>query len=603
MPSHLAACATAAMTLLALTACGGRAGPGGARPEVNPFPAPAELERITRQPLPEAAEQPAPVAIDTWTLGGPFPADPAGAPPPDAPGAALVLDVGAATKRVPTAGMHCAARELARFVATNDGAPSPGLQAFVGSRCGVPVTSLALRWISGEVGPAEADDAVLQRWAPGPLDGLREAISPMPPGSIFGAAFAREGERAAWMMVAQGPETRLEGYTGVPDADGRILVRGVARRGYPVMEAMITRGRFGYAPCVPDLIDGDRFGFACPVDPADTRARIEVLGVPEGAILGDIIVGLDAWPTGAPAETWSAPPGVDRRPVTDTAALAEAFTAALNALRTTNGLDPVALDAEQSRVVQALAPYYWSSLSGGGERGLADQVALGTMAGYRVQGRVERGLFAATRRWGAPDAGLMLRDMLASPGRRRTLFMPGIRVIALGTTELGPQQAGLMVGTYRTFDEAGFDAAEAGRAARTRLDALRAARGEGRLTPWPEVQARLDAVAATIGPQNLENQQALSKALDVAAGAVRVPLQGIIVEAHDLDTLTLPDGLTGDMALPVAISAGYTLRGPHPWIRRIVLIVMPATQTATAPGTPPALARASGAGDRNPQKP
>lgn len=585
------ACAPWLGLLALLAGCGGA--PGALPPPApSPFPEAAELERITRQPLPDAEPRQPPASVERWRLEGPFPADPDGPPPPDALGATLVMEAASsAAKAVPTASLHCVARELARFVATHQSAPSEDLQGFIANRCGSPVASLAMQWVSGEVGPDEAPPAVLERWAPGPADGLERTLAGLPPGSVFGGAFAEAEGRAVWLVVAQRVGNRLTGYTGLPDGGGMVAVRGRARRPYPMMEAVVTRGRFGYAACVPEIVEGDAFGFRCPVEPTDGRARIEVAGFPEGAVLGDRIVTVNAWPTGAPIDVWQPPPAVERRPVDDIAQVGPGFVEALNALRAEAGLPALLVDEGQSQVLGALGPYYWSAVDQHIERAVADRVVLGTMAGYRVTEAVERGHFAAARLWGPADAGLLLRTMLASPSRRRTLFAPGVRVLATGATSIGESVTGLVVGTYRTFDAGAFDVQAAGRAARTRLDAQRAAAQLGRLAPWPAAQARLDAIATTIGRDGVHPQRALDRALSAAAAASRQGVTGLYVETSDLDQIPLPEALRTANAPPVAVAAGFTRAGPHPWVRHVVLLVWPGQTTTAALGEAGRVAR------------
>lgn len=579
----------AGLTLTALLALG-VAGCGGApRPSAavdSPFPDAAELERITRQPLPPAEPRDPPPPVELWRLAGPFPADPDGPPPADAPGAALVL--GAATpeaKAAPTAALHCVARELARFVATHGAMPPDDLQGFVGSRCGAPPAGLAAQWIAGDVGPDETPAAVLARWAPGPAEGLAALVGGTP-GGLFGGAYAAVDGKAVWLSAAQAAGARLEGYTGLPEADGAVMVRGRARRAFPLMEAVVARGRFGFAACLPELVPGDGFAFRCPVDAADGRARIEVVGFPEGAVLGDRVASVDAWPGGAPVDTWQPPPAVERRPVDDAGQIPEAFAAALNALRAEAGLGALAVDAQQSTALTGLGPYYWSAVDGRIDRGVADQVALGTLAGWQVQGVVQRGHFGAARLWGPRDAGLLLREMLASPSRRRTLFAPGVQALALGPSALGEAETGLLVGTYRRFDAAAFDAPAAGRAARTRLDAQRAVLELERLPAWDAVQARVDGIAAAIGAQSLAPEKALDRALSVAASVGQRGATGLYFETTDLDQVPLPEALRAAEAPPVAVSAGYVAGRGHPWVRHVVLVVWPG-QTTTAGGPAP----------------
>lgn len=577
--THLAALLA---PMLFTAGCGGRNSAQNAA--LNPFPSPAALDRIRKQPPPPPPAPQAPAEVASWTLEGPFPTeDPDAPPPPNAPGAALVID--GSGQAVPTAAMTCVARDLGRFVATHAALPVDDLRTFTASRCGAPVAALQMRWMTGDAGPDEDAAAILGRWAPDPGKMVAEFTAALPPGAVFGAALVRVEGRAVWMLAGQASTTQVEGYTGLPDAEGRVALRGRVQREFATIEALVTRGRFGFAPCAPlaDTAPG-AFAFDCPVDPADANARIDVLGVPPGAILGDRLVSLTAWPGGAPGDTWHAPADVGDQVVDDAAQIPPRVAETINRLRATAKLAPLTLDEPQSAELRGLAPYFWASTGGQLARGVADQVALGVLAGWQVSGLVRGGHFAAAECHGRADAGELVREMLASPFDRRALFDPDARRLAVGPSALEPARARLLLGTYRLF-EADFDAAGAAARLRARLNTERVAAGLGPLMEWPAMDAMLGELTAQVSAGELTPDEAIERAVNKGARTFRGPVTGVVMQGGDIEGFEQPEHVRALAGGPVGMAVGHTKPPGHPWARYVVLIVWPGRMvTADAAG-------------------
>ena len=75
----------------------------------------------------------------------------------------------------------------------------------------------------------------------------------------------------------------------------------------------------------------------------------------------------------------------------DSALFAQAFVEELNVVRFQAGMQPMTLDPAQSETATRLAPQYFAALMGNQDERVADQVALGLLAGWDVEGATPRG--------------------------------------------------------------------------------------------------------------------------------------------------------------------------------------------------------------------
>jgi len=546
-------------------------GCGGARAIDRTFPTSAELAKIARQPAPVTPEPVVAPLVDSWTLAGPFPDAPSGPAEVAGPGAELVAsDARTAT----TAAMHCAARELARFYAQQGAGAPPALRSFVAARCGATGRGLTVSWLAGEAAADEDPAAVLGRWAPRPAAQVVALRGGLGPDAAIGGAFARHEGRAVWMVVGESSDGALDGFSGLPAAGALVYVRGLRDPRHVALEALVTHGRFRFASCEAMPAAAERYAFACPVEPYDAAATIEIIGVPEGQVLGDTIATLTAWPGGTPVDTWHSASDVRPQPVTDAETVPAALLTTVNRLRSEIGAQPLVLDASQSTELAGLAPHYWSAVWRDDDA-LADRVALGVMAGWKVGTSVRQGRFAAAGTDDRSDIGVLLRDMLESPFQRRMLFDPATGRLAVGATLDDSGRLLALVGGYQVVDRQYFDGGRAAVAVRGYLDALRAREQRGRLSRWKTLEGEMALLAARVTAGTLAGDVALDRALNKAARAVRGPVEGRIVHVNDLEQLTLPQPLAGEESLPVAVAVALEQTPGHPWVRNVVLLVWP----------------------------
>lgn len=562
---------TTTLAALTLFACGGA-------PVDRAFPTAGELRKIAKRPAPEIPTQTPVSMVDEWQLAGPFPDAPGGPPAAGAPGVELL---GASPVAAPSAAMTCTARELARFAARNPGLAPGALRSFVVARCGSTGSGLQMTWISGEVAPGEDAAAVLTRWAPGPSNQVAAMGQGLGQGGTIGGASAMHEGKAVWMVVGQTAGQRFDGFTGLPDADGRVLPRGARDPRHAQLSALVTQGRFRYGVCEPLQAPEGEYAFACPIDPADEMATIEAVGVPAQQVLGDTIASMTAWPSGAPVDVWRASSKVEPRPVNAAEQVPGAIVEGLNALRRASGVEPVVLDPAQSTELRGLAPHYWSAVWRD-DAALVDRIALGVMAGWRVGASVRQGNFAGSATDDRLDVGVLLRDMLDSPFHRRMLLDPATRRLAVGGFLPGDGRLAVVVGGYHVVDVETFDSAGAAVALRAHLDAQRARRNHAALEPWAAIESELRTLADAVSAGRITSEAVLDLAVQRASQLSRGPVAGRVIQVSALEQIELPPALAGADAVPVALAVGVERSPGHPWVRNVVLMVWPHDARAQA---------------------
>lgn len=562
---------------LILVGCGGA--------QSSRFPTPEELQALQQEPAPPEPVDPNVMEVERWTLTGPFPARGADEPPSGVPGAEAVLEASAvkAGRARASAVATCIAREVGRFVAVHDKLPADPLRAFIASRCGSPTDNFGLSRLTGEVGEGTGPAQVGESWS-GDFARLIDDV-PLEAGDRVGAALVVEGGRAVYTVAWFRPAVEATVLTEVPDAEGRVRVAGRLLVPAEGIEALVTRGRFEYAECegAPD-VRPPHFDFVCPVDPADASARVEVVMFLPDAVLGEEVVGYTVWPGGAASDEYVAEAGLEPRVFRTDEELVTALAEVLNPLRAEAGRGPLRLAPRQSEQLAQLAPHYWASISGKRPRDVADRVALGVLAGWKVDGTVMRGRFASASMRGAPDAARLVEALIASPFHRRTLFATMTTRLAVGPFRYDEARfIGVLVGTYETLDDRDREA-EVDRVWRAQAEARRA-QGVEPHTRWRPVEARRDEVVRRLEAGELDPGQALSAYLDLAAEVYRGGVRGYVLTTSSLEDLEIPREMVVLPWRKVAVAVGVHRDPGHPWGRYVVLMVWPDDSlTAGAPG-------------------
>lgn len=551
------------------------------------FPSREELQAIRAREAPVRIADADRVDVAEWTLAGPLP-DVVGVAPRSPQGPLdEALRAAAATNPDVTAseGMHCVARELARFYVAHDKGVGRGLGDFIVARCGEPALQLDWRSIYGEVPDEVSDDELLAEWRDG-IGQLASSLVTQGPGSV-GMAFARANGKAIVLGATGRRRVQVEPISMLPAGDGTIRVRGVFLERVDRARAHVTQGRYGAVECeAAEGVSPPRFDFVCPTAAEDELAWIEIGGFREGRLLGKRMLDLIVRPARTAGDRYVRPrygPEVDPSGEED---LAQALAGLLNRVRLEAGLKPLELAPEQTRSATELAPHFFSSLVEQDEA-TSDTIVLGMMAGWDVDGVVVQGGVGWSVVHPADDLSELLSAALERPGPRHVLLGPDMNRLAIGPVS-DPESSTLAVlfGTYSLFDTS---------EPQRRADAAWQKVVEARAKKGRSAPARLTAVqniafeAAQLIEEGAEPKDALEHLLHRASRKLRGKrISAGYFNASSLDELEIPKDLVDKDPLSVALAvAPYREKGAA-WGSYVVLYVTirsAGTRTATGPVT------------------
>jgi hypothetical protein len=168
----------------------------------------------------------------------------------------------------------CVAREIAAFDAEHDALPDDMLQRWMAGRCGAPE---AFFWVSRinlfDVGTdygVPLSSALTQQM----LTFL------VPPNTVranqFGFAVHNAGNFTIGVLT-HADVAAVNVHAQAPDAQGNVRIEGEFTAPYHESEALINQGTIGTGWCTAaEALRMPRFGFVCPMAPADDEAWVEI---------------------------------------------------------------------------------------------------------------------------------------------------------------------------------------------------------------------------------------------------------------------------------------------------------------------------------------
>jgi hypothetical protein len=362
-------------------------------------------------------------------------------------------------------------------------------------------------------------------------------------------------------------KTRLE--RGQPfELRGRILG--------PVgsITAAINRGRYDVATC--DSVGEPRppaFHFVCEPDPADESAWVSLSFTPPNRVLGRRALYALIWPRGGDERVYRRFEYTSSRPVADAALFRAAFLEELNGVRARAGLRPVTLDAAQSETATRVAPHFFAAMAGVEDERLADQAALGLMAGWNVEGEIRSAGIAFGSVPETDDLAVLLSATLEDPLGRSTLLDPEIDRLAVGPIVAhagGVPLLAAVVTSYSLFDK---------KTKREDADALFArlteARHERELPPpYRLVKVWLDAMQSADDVGRGETPElVLDDLLQTSVTALSREVGGWYADASELDDFEFPKELLSAPRLGIAIGVSHRKEPDEAWGHYVVLIL------------------------------
>jgi hypothetical protein len=524
-----------------------------------------ELRQVAQQTRPAKAFAAAAIDVPRYALEGPFNAT---AHEGTSPWGALLL-ASAKGRFEPDGALACAAKELSRFSLEHQGSPSDSLESFVLARCGSTTAHAASQTLSGEAADDLPEAALFTQWE----QSVREMIAKIVPGEHAGIALTRAKGRAWLTMLRHQRLAVLKAAPRVGDFEGKLVVEGQLT--YPVekVDALINQGPLGWAECVRD--EGavlPTFRFVCVARKEDAQAWLSIGAWEKDRVLGKEVARVLVWPAGEPINLYTAPAYATPGPPTP-----EAFVERVNAVRTTAGLPPLKLAAQQSSTAASVAPYFFGETDAHD----SDKIALGLMAGWEVEGLVSTGSFNAE--WTPqPDSGALLSSMLEQPSGRRSLMDPTASRIAAGLVAEG-NTVGALISTYAIMEEV-VDPVEAPKQLIAQLNEARAKLGKGPAEWIANPNDFYTRAAKSLLANEVTPTQAANQFMDETVRFTNRPVSGLTQTVTTLDKVQWAEEVLAHPSPQVLIFVGVQKARGDAWGRYVVLVLL----LEGAPGGPQA---------------
>jgi hypothetical protein len=531
------------------------------------FPTQEAVAKLAAAPSPSKLLDDKGKDVPTWELAGPLPDALDRVPPADdSPWGQLFAAAVAARGDavVATEAMHCVARENAAFYLANDASPAEMLRRFIAARCGAPngIAGTAINVITGD--PRAPDEKIFEHFKDKVRDGVDKTLQA---GRIeAGMAYVRKGGKAV-IAVSVVPQTvRLDKTPLTPGPDGKVVLKGEVPGNSVGLRALINQGKFGYAECaVSPAVRLPRFMITCQAARDDEVAWISVSALPPGRVLGEPVLEMMVWPSGAPGKTYAklARPSGEA----PTASL-EDMTKEINRIRAEAKLPPVRLADQQSRTATLLAPHYFGNND---REAVADQVALGLLAGWQVDGMVRTGHFVSTWVTDAVSGAEVVRAAMSRPIGRAALLDPTIERVAIGPLSMAGGQ-GALFSTYALFDTYRHD--EDAKHLVSRIAAVRQSNGVSPPKLFTDLSDLARRAAETVQAGSRAPEEALDDLLKHVANDLGRSARGWVVETTSLDRISFPSELVASPSAGLGIGVAHHRRQGQPWGRFVVLVVM-----------------------------
>lgn len=536
------------------------------------FPSAATLDALAQQAPPVTSEKDDVVFVDRWELKGPFPQVLDHVPHTAATPWEELLAARVKQKQgtlQATEDMNCVARELGLFYLANKGRPSNALSDFIEGRCATAAENVQTLWLSGDVEASVADEKLFEHWK---ADFEKMLDNSLVGGNrIAGVWFGRHDGRAVAMIATGVRTTTVQPLSLFPESDGTLRISGellIAAKG---VRGSVNQGKFGFADCKQDeSVSLPRFVMSCPIDPSDTSTWVELHVFQSGRLLGNLLFKALAWPTKSPSNVYVQPTRDGLQ--APSGSPGESFTALVNQVRKAAGQPALELSAPQSELATKLAPHYFAALFGKHDAVVADQVALGVLAGWYVGKPLRDGNFDASFAPKPGDLTAMVVDMLEHPQGRRALLNPDVSAVAFGPLLDGEQKLrGAIVGTYALMDAK--QRAQLESRALERLNKVRASKGlpPAKLRPFAGNDAAVEALAKGVSARAV-----MDRLLDQTVNAIQRPVQGVWNETHDVDDFEVGEALLKNEAIEVSLAVGTAQNPDQPWMHYVLMWVVSA---------------------------
>jgi uncharacterized protein YkwD len=526
------------------------------------FPSRADLSEIISRPLAaEKAGARSTLSVDEWQPGE------AAAEP--ATEAEAVLQQAATAKNRPVAidpALGCAAREVARFFGKYKAFPDQQLQAYMAGVCGSSTPSFGVSVWDTPV-DSVTDAAPRSEWHQHIAKQLGEWLPTVV--NQAGAAEVDEGGIRVFAAAYSTSSITWEKVSTLVDEQGRVELIGRVNTPAAFVYGVGNVGAYGVQDCQSDpRVAAPRFRMFCQLDPADSSAWVALQVLPPGRILahgaGRILIRREGVALGFNAPTKNTAP----ESVSSSAEFSTRLLALVNETRAAARLPALKLAKRQSETSTRLTPHYFAGEEA--DSGTNDQIALGLLAGWDIQGStIRNGDFYSNALSGSLDTRRWLAFMLEQPTARKVMLAPTARAIAIGShVDVKAQNVSALISTYSFYDSDNHQSDVERFVAR--LNARRAALGlaPAKLGQAPELTQALRSVKTNHDPEG-----ALNDALQQVVNRSGRSIEGYFIEATDLDYVTLPEPLLRP-SVTLALSATHHRYPDAAWGTLTVLVVI-----------------------------
>jgi hypothetical protein len=204
---------------------------------------------------------------------------------------------------------------------------------------------------------------------------------------------------------------------------------------------------------------------------------------------------------------------------------------------------------------------------------VADQVALGLLAGWDVEGDIRSGSFASAAVPETDDLAMLLGSTLEDPVGRFAMLDPASDRLAVGPireSSEGVPVLGALITSYELFAD-GTERADAD-ALFARLTQER--RNRELPAPYRLVDVWNDAVESAQGVRHGQKpQHALDALLESSVDALSREVMGWYGESSELADFEFPDAVLKAPRVGVAIGVSRYKAADEAWARYVVLLV------------------------------
>ncbi len=458
--------------------------------------------------------------------------------------------------------LRCVAHELARVLVEHGAEPDERLQRLILRGCGFtsPNFTAITRTLS-EV-PESATDAQV-------LDALvrpdKAEVPLLYRGSPMGVGIVRSGKRAV-LVVARG-RTPEPATFSAPDANGKVTVTLRAPLENARALAFINQGDAGVRACDGEAAEPGSHRWSCSMAEGDKHAWIDVVAVPNGLVLARLVAqGLARREPGPlpyrslPSTAPTSPDGMSR-----------AILEGLNARRVAAHMAPLTLAQQQSAGDHTrLAPHFFHAELVGDEQ-KANQVALGLLAGWGVEGTIGGGGFFGFLLSGTTDASRWLESAMETPSSRICFFDKDARQVAIGVSALGTLGGvGAVVSTYSFYEST--DHTDDARRYMARIEKARLEKGLSKPDRWGSGPG-LKAQVAKLYRRELSPTDALEEAMASENERTEKTVFGTVIEATSVDDAPIDPRMLSAGNVSVMVEITHQKAAGAPWGRLLILVL------------------------------